>query len=234
MSSDIQMLLARIVGLVILVLLITKTKVHVFLALILVAIGMGLVGGMSVTDVMNSVTTGFGKTLSSIGIIIGFGVMFGKLLEIFGATNVMASTFLFWFGKKHEAEAMAVSGFITSLSIFCTSGYIILSPLNKALSKQSGRSIVTLAIALATGLVASHSLVPPAAGPIGVAGILGVDIGTLMLYGSILSVPVIIVGVLYGSWLGKRFVSSSCSRWNVDARASGSRCRGARGSDKRI
>lgn len=84
MSSDIQMLLARIVGLVILVLLITKTKVHVFLALILVAIGMGLVGGMSVTDVMNSVTTGFGKTLSSIGIIIEFGVMFGKLLEIFG------------------------------------------------------------------------------------------------------------------------------------------------------
>lgn len=204
MSSDIQMLLALIVGLVILVLLITKTKVHVFLALILVAIGMGLVGGMSVTDVMNSVTTGFGKTLSSIGIIIGFGVMLGKLLEIFGATNVMASTFLSWFGKKHEAEAMAVSGFITSLSIFCTSGYIILSPLNKALSKQSGRSIVTLAIALATGLVASHSLVPPAAGPIGVAGILGVDIGTLMLYGTILSVPVIIVGVLYGSWLGKR------------------------------
>lgn len=84
MSSDIQMLLDLIVGLVILVLLITKTKVHVFLALILVAIGMGLVGGMSVTDVMNSVTTGFGKTLSSIGIIIGFGVMLGKLLEIFG------------------------------------------------------------------------------------------------------------------------------------------------------
>lgn len=204
MSSDIQMLLALIVGLIILVLLITKTKVHVFLAVILVAIGIGLAGGMSVDDVMSSVTKGFGNTLSSIGIIIGFGVMLGKLLEISSATNVMASTFLRLFGKNHETEAMAISGWITSLSIFCTSGYIILSPLNKALSKKGGRSIVTLAIALAGGLLASHSLVPPAAGPIGVAGILDVNVGLLMMYGTILSVPIILVSVIYGKWLGKR------------------------------
>ena len=204
MDAHIQLILALVVGLVTLVLLITKTKVHVFLAMILCSVFIGLAGGMTVDDVMNSVTSGFGSALSSIGIIIGFGVMLGKLLEMTGATRIMADTFIRLFGKNHESEALAVSGFVTSLSIFCTSGFVILSPLMKALSKRSRKSIVTLAIALAAGLVASHSLVPPAAGPIGVAGILGVNIGQFMLYGFILSIPVILTALIYGKWLGHR------------------------------
>lgn len=204
MDAGTRMILSLIIGLIALVLLITKTKVHVFLAVILCSIFIGLAGGMDVEDVMESITTGFGNSLSSIGIIIGFGVMLGKLLEISGATNVMANTFIKLFGKNHEPEALVLSGFVTSLSIFCTSGFIILAPLTKALSKKSKKSIVTLGIALAGGLLASHSLVPPAAGPIGVAGILNVNIGEFMLYGTILSIPIFLVSLIYGKWLGKR------------------------------
>ena len=203
MDDGIRMLLSLIVGLIALVLLITKTKVHVFLAVILCATFIGLAGGMSVNEAMTAITNGFGNSLSSIGIIIGFGVMLGKLLEISGATNVMANAFIRLFGKNREAWALALSGFVTSLSIFCTSGFIILAPLTKALSRKTGKSIVTLGIALAIGLVASHSLVPPAAGPIGVAGILNVNIGTFMLYGTILSIPLVVVGVFYAKWLGR-------------------------------
>ena len=202
--DGIRMLSSLVIGLIVLVLLITKTKVHVFLAVILCSIFIGLAGGMSVNDTVSAVTTGFGNSLSSIGIIIGFGVMLGKLLEISGATTIMANTFVKLFGKNREPEALALSGFVTSLSIFCTSGFIILTPLTKALSRRSGKSVVTLGIALAVGLVASHSLVPPAAGPIGVAGILNVNIGTFMLYGTILSIPIIVVGTLYAKWLGCR------------------------------
>lgn len=105
---------------------------------------------------------------------------------------------------NHEEEALAISGFVTSLSIFCTSGFIILSPLMKALSKKTKKSVVALGIALAGGLVASHSLVPPAAGPIGVAGILNANIGEFMLYGTIISIPIIIVSLIYGKYLGKK------------------------------
>lgn len=93
---------------------------------------------------------------------------------------------------------------MTSLSIFCTSGFIILAPLMKALSKKTKKSVVALGIALAGGLVASHSLVPPAAGPIGVAGILNVNIGQFMLYGTVLSVPIILVSLIYGKYLGRK------------------------------
>ncbi|MDY4041068.1 MAG: SLC13 family permease [Collinsella sp.] len=221
MDDGIRMLLALVIGLVALVLLITKTKVHVFLAVILCAIFIGLAGGMAVDDTMDAITLGFGNSLSSIGIIIGFGVMLGKLLEISGATNVMANTFIKLFGKNREPEALALSGFVTSLSIFCTSGFIILAPFMKALSRRSAKSVATLGIALAVGLVASHSLVPPAAGPIGVAGILNVNIGTFMLYGAIVSIPIIVVGVVYAKWLGNRIyqVPDGDEGWTRDRAA---------------
>lgn len=204
MDEGLRMALGLALGLVILVLMITKTKIHVFLAVIICSILIGLFGGMGQEDVIASITKGFGNSLSSIGIIIGFGVMLGKLLEMSGATRVMANTFIKIFGKNREEEALAISGFVTSLSIFCTSGFIILAPLMKALSKKTKKSVVALGIALAGGLVASHSLVPPAAGPIGVAGILNVNIGQFMLYGTVLSVPIILVSLIYGKYLGRK------------------------------
>lgn len=204
MDEGLRMALGLALGLVILVLMITKTKIHVFLAVIICSIFIGLFGGMGQEDVIASITKGFGNSLSSIGIIIGFGVMLGKLLEMSGATRVMANTFIKIFGKNREEEALAISGFVTSLSIFCTSGFIILAPLMKALSKKTKKSVVALGIALAGGLVASHSLVPPAAGPIGVAGILNVNIGQFMLYGTVLSVPIILVSLIYGKYLGRK------------------------------
>ena len=202
MDEGLRMALGLAVGLVLLILMITKTRIHVFLAVIICSIFIGLFGGMGQEDVIASITKGFGNSLSSIGIIIGFGVMLGKLLEMSGATRVMANTFIKIFGKNREEEALAISGFVTSLSIFCTSGFIILSPLMKALSRKTKKSVVALGIALAGGLVASHSLVPPAAGPIGVAGILNVNIGQFMLYGAILSIPIILVSLIYGKYLG--------------------------------
>ena len=201
MSAEMQMVLGLIIGMVLLIFLVTKTKVHVFLALIVCAITIGVIGGMDLTAITQAIPNGFGKTLSSIGIIIGFGVMLGKLLEDSKATNVMANTFIKLLGKNKEEESLVAAGFVTSLSIFCTSGFIILSPLVKGLSKKSKKSVVSLGIALAGGLVLSHSLVPPAAGPIGVAGILGANIGKMMLFGTLISIPSAIVIVIYSRYM---------------------------------
>lgn len=204
MSSGIQMIIGLIIGICLFVFLITKTKVHVFLAVIICAVTIGVIGGMDQQTLVNSITKGFGNSLSSIGIIIGFGVMLGKLLEVSGATEVMASTFIKLFGHKKEECALAASGFVTSLSIFCTSGFIILAPLVKGLSKKTGKSVVALGVALAGGLLMSHTLVPPAAGPIGVAGILNVNIGRFMLFGTIIAIPILCAIIPYAKYLGKR------------------------------
>src|SRR5699024_3336221 len=54
------------------------------------------------------------------------------------------------------------------------------------------------------GLVLTHSLVPPTPGPLGVAGIFDVDIGIMIAFGLIFSIPLMIIGVLYAKWLGKK------------------------------
>lgn len=94
LSGD-GMLLGLAIGIIVLIFLVLKTKVQAFLALIISTIIVGVVGGMPLTNItlddgktfgiINSITTGFGGTLGSIGIIIGFGVMMGQIFEVTGA-----------------------------------------------------------------------------------------------------------------------------------------------------
>lgn len=199
-----QMILGLVLGIALLVILILKTKVHTFLALIIAAVVTGLVGGMPSNAVIDSIKAGFGGTLSSIGIIIGFGVMMGQLFEASGAAERMAGTFIKLLGKKREEWALAITGFIVSIPVFCDSGFVILSPLAKAISRRTKRSVITLGVALAAGLVITHSLVPPTPGPVGVAGIFEISVGSLLLWGLVLSIPMTIAAVLYARWIGRK------------------------------
>lgn len=198
------MILGLVIAIMVLIFLVIKTKVHVFLALIIAASITGLVGGMAPPDVVSAITEGFGSTLGSVAIIIGFGVMMGRILEVSGAAERLAYTVVKVLGKRKEEWAMAVTGYIVSIPIFVDSAFIILSTLAKALSKKTGKSIVTLAIALAGGAVVMHHAVPPTPGPLGVAGIFGVDVGLMILSGLIFGIPIIIVTVLYAKWIGKK------------------------------
>lgn len=60
-------------------------------------------------------------------------------------------------------------------------------PLNKVLSKKAGLSYAGTTAALAMGLKASHVMVPPTPGPIAAAGILGANLGDVILWGLVIS-----------------------------------------------
>lgn len=199
-----RMLIALGVGIVFLMIMILKTKIHTFLALIITAVFVGIAGGMPQEMVISAISSGFGSTLGSIGIIIGFGVMMGQIFEATGAAKTMANTFIKKLGVNKEEEALAITGFLVSIPIYCDSGFVILASLIKALSKASKKSIVSLAVCLAGGLVITHSLVPPTPGPVGAAGIFGANVGLVIIYGMIISVPMLLAVLAYGKWLGKR------------------------------
>lgn len=204
MDSGSQMLIALFVGIIVLILLILKTKVHAFLGLIIAAVIIGLVGGMDPAAIPGSITSGFGGTLGSIGIIIGFGVMMGQIFDKTGAAERMAMTFIKLFGKKREHWAMAFTGFLVSIPIFCDSGFVVVSPIAKAISKKTRKSIVAVAGPLAAGLVITHSLIPPTPGPLGVAGTFGVDVGQFILWGIVIALPMTIAATLYCQKLGEK------------------------------
>ncbi|MCP1103769.1 GntP family permease, partial [Aequitasia blattaphilus] len=211
-----RMLLGLAIGIVVLIFLVLKTKVQAFLALIICTIIVGVVGGMPLQTIaledgknfgiINSITSGFGGTLGSIGIIIGFGVMMGQIFEITGAAKRMAYTFLKLFGKKREEEALALTGFLVSIPIFCDSGFVVLAPIAKAISKATKKSVIGLGVALAAGLVITHSMVPPTPGPLGVCGIFGVDVGKFILLSIVLALPMTIACIAYSRlYLSKKY-----------------------------
>ena len=213
------MLIGLAIGIAVLIFLVLKTKVQAFLALIICTIIVGVVGGMPLANttievdgvqktfgIINSITSGFGGTLGSIGIIIGFGVMMGQIFEVTGAAKRMAHTFLKLFGKKREEEALALTGFLVSIPIFCDSGFVVLAPIAKAISKATKKSVIGLGVALAAGLVITHSLVPPTPGPLGVCGIFGVDVGKFILLTIVLALPMAIACIAYARlFLSKKY-----------------------------
>lgn len=181
-----------------------KLKLHPFLALIITAYGVGLAARMPSKDIANTIAQGFGGLMTSIGLVIVAGTIIGVFLEKSGAAVVMAETVLKWVGEKRPTLAMSIIGYIVSIPVFCDSGFVILSALNKALSRRTGVSLTTLAVALSTGLYATHVMVPPTPGPLSAAANLGVtNLGAVIFVGLIVAIPATLAGLLWANRFAK-------------------------------
>ena len=202
--NEIHLLFSFVIGVSLLIFLILRTKVHVFPSLIISSAVIGLISGLPPSQTVSAITSGFGNTLASIGIVIGLGVMLGKLLEVSGAAEKMADIFIKSVGSGKENWALALTGAVVSISVFCDSGFVILISLAKSISKKSKFVFATLSISLASGLVVTHHCVPPTPGPLAVAGLFGVDVGVMIIFGLIVSIPIIISMVLYSKYSGEK------------------------------
>jgi len=197
-------ILLLIASVLLIILLTVKLKVHPFLALLAAALFFALFSGMGLSDIVNYVNSGFGVTLGKIGIVIILGVIIGAFLEHSGGAYKLAEVVLKVIGKKRVHEAMAMVGFIVSIPVFADSGFIILDPLNKSLTKRAGLSIAGTATALLLGLMVTHVLVPPTPGPIAAAGIIGADVGMVMLVGLIIGLLCLVVVIIYCKKMGSK------------------------------
>jgi GntP family gluconate:H+ symporter len=186
------------------VLLTSKFKVHPFLALFTASIIYAVLSGMPLTLVIESINIGFGSTLGQIGLVIVFGVIVGSFLENSGAAYKLAEVALNLIGRKRVYEAMGLVGFVVSIPVFADSGFIILNPLNKSISKEAGLSIAGTATVLMLGLLISHVLVPPTPGPVAAAGILNADVGLVMLIGILIGLPTLIIAIFFSKKVGSK------------------------------
>ena len=189
--------------------LILKVKLEPFLALIGVALATALVIGIPVGEVPGIVASGFGATLTGVGILIGLGVVFGQFLASSGAIEKIAQAVLRVCGAKKSPAGLALTGTAVSIPVFFDAAFIILSGLIKSLSKKTGISVVTFVTALGVGLIVSHSMIAPTPGPLIVAENTGADLGLFILYGIICAIPATLVGgYLYGTFIGRHVKSS--------------------------
>ncbi|WP_416307404.1 GntP family permease [Neptunicella sp. SCSIO 80796] len=178
-----MLILWLILSVVAIVLLTVRCKLHPFVALLLVALAYGFLAGIPTQQIIQSVNEGFGKTLGGIGLLIVLGVIIGAFMENTGAAYAIAEWVLKKVGRHQVPQSMGLMGYFVSIPVFADSGFLLLQPLNKSLSKKAGLSLAGTAVALAMGLTASHTMVPPTPGPIAAAGILGADLGLVLMLG---------------------------------------------------
>lgn len=175
------------IALAFIIVAIIKYDIHPFLALFVGAIGYGLISGMPLELIIQSISDGFGGVIGKIGLVILLGVLIGTFLEKTGGALVIAQRILSWIGEKSVILAMMITGWILSIPVFGDSAFIMLNPISKSLSFKAKVPYIATTIALTLGITASHSLVPPTPGPIATAGMLGADLGMVIFFGVIVS-----------------------------------------------
>lgn len=212
-----------ILAVVLMVLAISKLKMHPFIVMIVIALLVGLFwgvvdpeSGLNPTGVVNQVKSGFGSIMTSIGIVILCGTIIGTILEKTGAALTMANAILKVVGQKNSVVAMGAMGYVTGIPVFCDSGFVVLSPISRALAEQSNVSLAVMGTALSGGLYATHCLVPPTPGPIAMAGTLGADLGLTILVGLIVSIPATIVAIIYAKKVASKVQIPANSEYTLE------------------
>lgn len=186
----------------------SKWKLHPFIALLIAAYGIAFSVGMKYADIAKTITQGFGGILAYIGIVIVLGTIIGVILEKSGAAIKMANIVLKVVGKKRPVLAMSIIGYIVSIPVFCDSGFVILNALKRSMVKQLQVSGVAMSVALATGLYATHTLVPPTPGPIAAAGNLMVgNLGMVIVFGLVVAIFTMLAGYFWAIRSGKQYQS---------------------------
>lgn len=177
------------------ILMIVWAKINPVVALVVGALYLGVASGLGFTESITAVNVGFGNLMAEVGLIIGFGVMIGTTLSATGTMQRVVDGLLKLVGPKRSPYVLGLTSGIIFPSIYFDVALVILAPIAGAISKRTGKSIATLAGSLAIGLEVGLLVVVPGVAALAVAGPLGVDIGTMLLWGIPLGIFFIISSI---------------------------------------
>lgn len=196
------LLLIAAAAVAILLFLIMKVKLHAFISLVLVSVLTAIAAGIPVGDVPDALSYGFSNTIGSVALLVGFGVMIGRLLEVTGGAQVLADTLINRFGEKRAPFALGVAALIFGFPIFFDAGLVVFLPIIMTVARRFGGSLLLYAFPAAGAFAAMHAIVPPHPGPVAAAEALEANIGLTLLVGT----PVAIVSWYVGAYLVSQFI----------------------------
>ncbi|MEI8224765.1 MAG: GntP family permease [Bacteroidota bacterium] len=197
------------ISIISIIILTSRLKLKAFIALFIVSLFLAFTT-LPASTIVSTIKEGFGNTMASIGFLIILGAIIGITLDKTGGTLSIARYILSKTGENRSAPALGITGFITGLPIFCDSGFIILSGLAKSLSSKSKLAMPFMATVLATSLYSVHCLIPPHPGALAAAGMIKVNIGYLIIIGTIFAIPGALAAYYWSRWMtkGKNYPSA--------------------------
>ncbi|TYP90367.1 GntP family permease [Blastococcus xanthinilyticus] len=203
-AGPLLLIAAAAVG--VLLFLIMKVKLHAFLALVLVSLAVALAARVPLEDVVTVMTTGFGSTLASVALLVGIGAMLGRLFEHSGGAQVLADSLIRRFGEQRAPLALGIAALLFGFPIFFDAGLVVFLPIVFTVARRLGGSLLIYGLPVAGAFAVMHAFVPPHPGPVAAAGLIGADIGLVLVFGLLIGVPTWFLGsYLFGLWAGKKF-----------------------------
>ncbi|MBO8414978.1 MAG: GntP family permease [Proteobacteria bacterium] len=195
------------VAIALLLVLIMKFKVHAFASLILVSFLTALATGIELPKIVPDMLSGFGGTLASVAVLVGLGAMIGKILEYSGGAQTLADSLIAVLGEKRAPLALGIASLLFGFPIFFDAGLVVMLPVILSVAARLGGSVLLYALPATCSFSVMHAFLPPHPGPVAAAGILGANVGMLLIVGLIVALPTwYIVGYLYGTWCGRKWI----------------------------
>lgn len=188
-----QLIVAAIIGFALIITLITKFELHPFLSLTIGALTVGAIAQLSLTEMLESYSTGVGSTVASVGVLIALGAIIGKLLADSGGADEIVDTLVSKASAATLPWAMALIGAVIGLPMFFEIGLVLLVPVILLVTRRSKLPLMKVAIPALAGLSTMHALVPPHPGPLAAIGLLKADLGVTLGLGVLIAIPTVVV-----------------------------------------
>ncbi|PFK47560.1 2-keto-3-deoxygluconate permease [Bacillus cereus] len=204
---DMYLLMITLLAIVIVILGVSWWKWHAFISLTVASLFLAIMSGLPMDKIVSSYETGVGGVLGHLVGILALGTILGKMMADSGAGMQVADFFVRLFGVKKLPWAMLLSGFIIGIPVFFEVGILILLPLVISVHKTTKQNILLIALPVIAGLSVVHGLVPPHPGAIAAISIYKANLGKVLLYSLIITIPAaIIAGPLFAKWIHKRVI----------------------------
>lgn len=151
------------------------------------------------------IAQGFGRTAGQLGIMVAMASIIGSALLASGAAERIVRALLAVVGQARAGLAFLAAGFLLGIPVFFDTVFYLLVPLAKAMRLRTGGHYLLYVLAIVAGGTMTHSLVPPTPGPLFTASALGVNLGTLIVGGSIVGAVASTAGYLFARAADRRF-----------------------------
>ncbi|SHI94209.1 gluconate:H+ symporter, GntP family [Actinomyces denticolens] len=192
-DNEVRLIAAALLGIAAIIVLIVWRKMHPFLALTLGSAVLAVVAGIPLTDTFTAFTDGLGSTVGSVGTLIAFGAIIGRLLIDSGGADQIVDTVLARTPGPRLPWAMALIAFVVGIPLFFEVGIVLLIPVVMIVARRAGRPLILLGVPAMAGLSALHGLVPPHPGPLLAIDAVGADLGLTLGLGLLVAVPTVII-----------------------------------------
>lgn len=203
--SDVAIIVNTAIAVVATVVLIVRFKVNPVISLVIGSLYLGLVTGLGVEKTVEAITTGFGDIMVDLGILIAFGILMGSILNATGAISRLVDGLLRVFGSRGVPYALGAAVGTVLQSIFVDVLLVITAPLAKRVGRRIGANgTPKMAVAMAVGLECGIVFTVPGVGALALAGLLGVPLGKMLVFGTLVVVPTILLTIFITSLLFRR------------------------------